>query len=52
MVIPKERWFGVFLAKLLVNIAGPTKKPPGRYAERLSRATAGPALLRFRRICA
>jgi hypothetical protein len=26
------------------------KKPPGRDAERLSHATAGPALLRFRRI--
>jgi hypothetical protein len=28
------------------------KKPSGRYAERLSHAAAGPALLRFRRICA
>jgi hypothetical protein len=28
------------------------KKPSGRYAGRLSHATAGPALLRFRRICA
>jgi hypothetical protein len=28
------------------------KKPPGRYAGRLSHATAGPALLRFRRSCA
>jgi hypothetical protein len=27
------------------------KKPPGRDAGRLSHATAGPALLRFRRIC-
>jgi hypothetical protein len=30
----------------------PRKKPSGRYAGRLSHATAGPALLRFRRIYA
>jgi hypothetical protein len=28
------------------------KKPPGRDAGRLSHAAAGPAMLRFRRICA